>query len=77
MTNTREERIAHLREEEQRILGQLEEANQPVDYGSDTDAFDEETDEATDAANRAGREQMLREQLAEIRRSLEELEEQN
>ncbi len=73
MDSTKTERVAHLREEEQRILEQLEALKVPADYGSDVDGFDEETNEAADAGNRIGLEQTLRERLQGVRTALEEL----
>jgi len=74
MDSTTQERIEHLREEERETLDRLEAVTKPTDYGDDTDSLDEETDESTDAANRAGEEAMLRERLAGIRKAISELE---
>ena len=73
MDSTKTERVEHLKEEERRILDQLEELKKPVDFGSDVDGSDEETDESEEAGNRIGLEQMLRERLEGIRKTLEEL----
>lgn len=72
--DTTTERIQHLKEEERKILEQLQELKNPTDFGSDVDGSDEETDESEEAGNRIGLEEMLRERLEEIQRTLEELE---
>ena len=60
-----------LLEEKIKISRELEDPH--VDFGNDVDAFDEETDEAEEFANRLGVQAAIKEHLREINSALERI----
>ncbi|MEI6479563.1 MAG: TraR/DksA family transcriptional regulator [bacterium] len=60
-----------LLEDKIKLSGELEDPH--VSFGSDVDAFDEETDEAEEFANRLGIQVTLKERLREVNSALERI----
>lgn len=63
-----------LEEEREEILERLRNIDASKDFGSDVDAFDEETDEAEEFGNTEGIKLVLEEKLRNIDRALEKIE---
>ncbi|MBI5732388.1 TraR/DksA C4-type zinc finger protein [Candidatus Jorgensenbacteria bacterium] len=57
--------------EEKEVSSKLGKLNENIDFGSDTDHFDEEADEAEEFANRLGVKKVLENQLERIKAALE------
>ena len=60
---------AELEQEKRRLLVEIEK-EQPEDFGSDVDHFDEEADEAEDEANKLAIKDTLKDRLEEIESAL-------
>lgn len=62
-----------LQEEHARLSLELTKDNPNVDFGSDVDAGDEESDETEEYANRLGTNAVTKERLSEIERALSKM----
>ena len=62
-----------LEEERTMILEEIEETEKPVDFGSDVDGFDEETDEAEETSNQVSIANTLKIRLTEVDAALEKI----
>lgn len=60
-----------LLEERTKLMAELKDPN--VDFGNDVDAFDEETDEAEEFANRLSIYQTIKEHLSEVNAAIERI----
>lgn len=64
-----------LEKERARLLKEVHENEKPLDFGDDTDRFDEEADEAEEFSNRLAVAHALKMELEEVERALARIDE--
>jgi DnaK suppressor protein len=62
-----------LLEDKRRLMAEVEESQNPQNFGNDVDSFDEETDEAEEVANKLAVAQSIKDRINEIDSSLNKI----